>query len=433
MGMNQKFLKVTATVCRMLALFPFAVLTEAAGVGGFVWWHYGAFFAVMGVFYAAGYLAGKIIANAHFPKAVRPFAVFASRAAVLLPTAAFIILTHSLELSSMLYLYVLPAALIAYYSGYRAYGRGYGELFSMGWLGLFFVAAVVGCIILNFSNIPELYSASVRQLCVVFGLIIVLASLLANQTNIDLRTRQRSAGKSVLPDGLRGYNAMLIAGVSMAIVALFLTAKPLAALIVRALSAFVGLVLALIRDHGPELEYGADIGGNGAAGELAEASDNTLFTIMWALVVIFALVMIVRFRRQILGFFKELFAPLFRESRREEPQPFADEITDTVSRFELSRSRRRAEQRLLRQFRRETDPRKKFRFGYGLFMLRLSRSAFPPLPSDTTSVHSQKGISAFHRGEIAEMTRVYNAVRYGDKVPDTEQLEAQRRLIEELR
>ncbi len=154
---------------------------------------------------------------------------------------------------------------------------------------------------------------------------------------------------------------------------------------------------------------------------------------MWSLAAIFALIMIIRFRRQILGFFKELFAPLFRESRREAPQPFADEITDTLSKFDFARSRRRSEQRLMRQFRKESDPRRKYRLGYGLFMLRLSRSAFPPLLSDTTSVHSQKGISAFHREDIADMVSVYNAVRYGDKIPAPEQLEAQRRLIEELR
>ena len=126
-------------------------------------------------------------------------------------------------------------------------------------------------------------------------------------------------------------------------------------------------------------------------------------------------------------------APLFRESRLEAPQPFADEITDTMSKSDFARSQRRTEQRLLRQFKKESDPRKKFRFGYGLFMLRLSRSAFPPLPADTTSVHSQKGISAFRREEIADMVSVYNEVRYGDKIPSPEHLEAQRRLIEELR
>ncbi len=431
--MNPRFLKGTAVLCRMLALFPFAVLTEAAGVGKYIWWHYPVFFAVMILFYAVGFLAGKIIAVAHFSKAVRPFAVFSSRAAVLLPAAVFIILTHSLELSSMLYLYVLPAALIAYYSGYRAYGREYGDLFSMGWLGLFFVSAVVSCIILNFSNIPEIYSAAVKQMCVVFGLITVLASLLANQTNIDQRTRQRSAGKSVLPNGLRGYNAMLIGGISAAIVALFLTAKPLAALIVKGIAALLGVILALIRDYGSEMEYSPDIENNGAVGEFTESADNSFFTILWLLFMVLALIMIIRFRRQILGFLKELFAPLFRESRLEAPQPFADEITDTMSKFDFARSQRRTEQRLLRQFKKESDPRKKFRFGYGLFMLRLSRSAFPPLPADTTSVHSQKGISAFRREEIADIVSVYNEVRYGDKIPSPEHLEAQRRLIEELR
>lgn len=430
--MNKRLLKGMAVVCRMLSIFPFAVLTEAS-MGEFVWWHYPVFFVVTALFYAVGYLAGKIIAVAHFPKNVKPLAVFSSKAAVLLPILAFILITQRLELSSMLYIYALPAGIISYYSGYRAYGQEYGDLFSMGWFGLFFVAAVVTCMILNFSNVPELYSSAVRQLCAVFGVMTVLASLLANQTNIDQRTRQRSAGKSVLPNGLRGYNAMLIAGISAAIVALFMTAKPLAAMIVKGIAALVGIILALIRDYGPKMEYDSYIEGDGAVGELVESSDNSFFTIMWSLAAIFALIMIIRFRRQILGFFKELFAPLFRESRREAPQPFADEITDTLSKFDCARSRRRSEQRLMRQFRKEPDPRKRYRLGYGLFMLRLSRSAFPPLLSDTTSVHSQKGVSAFQREDIEDMVRVYNAVRYGDKIPAPEQLEAQRKLIEELR
>lgn len=429
--MKKTLLNKMALLCRTLALFPFAVLT-GAGVGEFVWWHYLVFFAMTAVFYAIGYLAGKIIAVAHFPKVVKPLAVFASRAALLLPIAAFVILTELLDLSAMLYLYALPAGIIAYFSGYRAYGQEYSDLFSMGWFALFFVTSIIACIILNFSHVPELYSSAVLQLCVVFGLMIVFASLLANQTNIDQRTRQRSSGKSVLPNGLRGYNAMLIAGISAATVALFLLAKPTATLIVRGISAFIGLILELIRDHGAELEYEPALGG-GAVGELADPADNTFYNIAWALFIILALIAVIRFRKQILNFFRDLFAPLFRESKREFSQPFADEITDTLSKADSARSRRRFEQQLLRQFRRESDPRKKFRMGYKLFMLRLSRSAFPLLPCDTTSVHAQKGIYAFQREDIDDMVRVYNEVRYGDKIPAPEQLEAQQKLIEEIK
>lgn len=429
--MKKELLNRTALLCRTLALFPFVVLT-CAGVGEYVWWHYLAFFAMTAVFYAVGYLAGKIIAVAHFPKAVKPLAIFASRVAVLLPVAAFVLLTELLDLSAMLYLYALPAGIIAYFSGYRAYGQEYSDLFSMGWFALFFVASIIACIILNFSNVPDLYSAAVLQLCVVFGLMIVLASLLANQTNIDQRTRQRSSGKSVLPNGLRGYNAMLIAGISAATVALFLLAKPTATLIVRGISAFIALILKLIRDHGAEPEYEASLGGE-AVGNLADPADNTFHNIAWALFIILALIAVIRFRKQILNFFKDLFAPLFRESKREFSQPFADEITDTISKSDSERAHRRSEQQLLRRFRKESDPRKKFRMGYKLFMLRLSQSAFPLLPCDTTSVHAQKGVCAFQRGDIDEMVRVYNEVRYGGKIPAPNQLEAQQRLIEEIK
>ncbi|MDE7194526.1 MAG: hypothetical protein K2O14_11200 [Oscillospiraceae bacterium] len=431
--MKKSLLNKMALFCRMLALYPFAALTDAAGFGKYIWWHYLVFFAMTAVFYTVGYLAEKIIVSAHFPKAVRPIAVFISRAAVLLPTAAFIILASVLDLSAMVYMYALPAGIIAYFSGYRAYGQEYSDLFSVGWFGLFFTASVVTCLILNFSRVPELYSAAVVQLCLVFGLMIVFASLLANQTNIDQRTRQRSAGKSVLPNGLRSYNAMLIAGISVATVALFLLAKPLATLIVKGIGAFLGLMLSLIRDHGLEMDYYDGPGGENQVGQLAEPSDNAAFAILWALVVILGLIAVIRFRRQIINFFKELFAPLFRESRRDPPQPFADEITDTLSKSDSARSRRRSEQQLLRQFRRETDPRTKFRLGYKLFMVKLERSAFAPLPSDTTSIHAQKGQSAFRREDIREMVGVYNKVRYGEAIPSPEQLEKQQELIEEIR
>ena len=146
-----------------------------------------------------------------------------------------------------------------------------------------------------------------------------------------------------------------------------------------------------------------------------------------------ALIAVIRFRKQILNFFKDLLAPLFRESKREFSQPFADEITDTISKSDSERSRRRSEQQLLRRFRKESDPRKKFRMGYKLFMLRLSRSAFPLLPCDTTSVHAQKGTCAFQRGDIDEMVKVYNEVRYGGRIPAPDQLEAQQKLIEEIK
>lgn len=430
--MKRELLRWTAILCQLLSMFPFVILTEGAGLGKYVWWHYIAFFGMLAVFYGAGYLCARWVSNAGIPKRAKPFALFASRAAVVIPAAAFIVVCAIGKFSGMLYMYALPAGIIAYFGGYRTCGLEYCDVFSGGWFGLYFVVSVLTCFLIRFSYEMELYSAGVLQLCIVFGSLIVLASMLANQTNIDLRTRQRSGGKAVLPVGLRGYNAALIAAVSAGTVLLFLLAKPLASLAVNGIKALMRLLLSLLHnDRTGADEYIPD-GGSGGAMSI-DTADNSLFTALSFLLPVALIIIVICFRKRIWEFFKELFAPLFKENSRVDVQPFVDEITDTVTKSDYARSRRRLEQQLLRKFRRETDGTAKFRLGYRLFLVRLSHSAVPQIPSDTTTIHSQKGFQAFQIHEIDKMVSVYNEVRYGGRAPTEAELEMQEQLIEQLR
>jgi len=105
--------------------------------------------------------------------------------------------------------------------------------------------------------------------------------------------------------------------------------------------------------------------------------------------------LVVKFRRQIWGFIREIFAPLFKEPVREESAPFFDEVSSSGDAKYASRSFARTERELLKKYRRETDPAMKYREGYELFLMRLGRSAFPQLPTDTTTLHTDKGGKAF--------------------------------------
>ena len=75
----------------------------------------------------------------------------------------------------------------------------------------------------------------------------------------------------------------------------------------------------------------------------------------------------------------------------------------------------------------------KYLMGYELFLKRLARSPLPQTPSDTTTVHRQKGTEALRREEIGGMVSVYNEVRYGERVPTAEEIRRQETLLEELR
>ena len=428
--MTNRTLCAAAALCQLLTLFPFAVLCEGAGFGEYVWWHYIVFFACAAVFRVLGALCGAWTAHGAFSRRTKPLAVFASRAAVVVPSAGLCAAAAALGLNSGVYIFVLPACIIAFFGGRRSVDLEYSDVFSRGWFAMYFVAGVVASIILWFVPEKSVSSSGTFQLCVVFGVLTVAAAVLANQTNIDMRTRQRSSGE--LPRGLRRYNAAVIAGVSALTVGLFLFTKPLAGLVSDGVKALIALVLSLLRarEEVPPEEQSPLSGG----GHLeVPMGDNSVYSLLNVLVVGALITLAIRFHREIFGFLRDLFAPLFRENAAPEPLPFADEVTDIAGERSLSRSRRRREQALLKRYRRESDPAARFCLGYALFLCRLSRTSFAQTASDTTTIHAQKGEQAFRSGRIKQLALIYDDVRYGGKKPTEQELAFEESLLRELR
>lgn len=429
--MNSRALSAAAVFAQLLSLFPFLCVTEGAN-GEFVWWHYPLYFAVLAAFYALGRLLSAWAEGSGFSSKQRGWALFASRAAVALPAAVFVIVCAALRLSSGLYLYVLPACLIAYFGGHHTVGMVYSDVFSRGWFLLYFVTSVICSGMLWFSRDEEISGSGGFQLCLVFGVLIVLAAVLTNQTNIDVRTAQRSSGRSVLPRGLRGYNAALIAAVCAVTVGLFLFAKPLAVLLGNGIRALLALILSLFRGGEQlDVEDGMEFEQDTEAMDFTDA-DNAVYQLLNVLAWVVMISLAIKFRRQIWEAVKGLFAPLFKENARSEELPFVDEVSDSDAKSESERARRKSEQQLLRRYKRESDPTAKYRMGYELFLRRLSRSPLPQVPSDTTTIHRQKGTEALRREEISGMVSVYNEVRYGERVPTAEELAAQEQILREL-
>lgn len=427
--MNGRALSAAAVFGQLLSLFPFFCVAEGVS-GAFVWWHYPLYFALLAAFCALGRLLSAWAAGSGFSSKQRGWALFASRAAAAVPAAVFVVVCAALGLSAGLYLYVLPACLIAYYGGHHTVGMVYSDVFSRGWFLLYFVTAVICSVLLWFTRDEGIIASGRFQLCLVFGILIVLAAVLTNQTNIDVRTAQRS---SVLPRGLRGYNAALIAAVCVATAGLFLFAKPIAGLLGDGIKALTALILSLFRGgERLSLEEENEFW-NDAENIEYYTANNALAQLFYFAVVVGLALLAVKFRRQIWELIKELFAPLFKQNARSEELPFVDEVSDSDAKSESARSRRRSEQQLLRRYKRESDPTAKYRMGYELFLRRLSRSPLPQVPSDTTTIHRQKGTGAFRREEIGGMVSVYNEVRYGGRVPTAEEIERQETLLEELR
>lgn len=429
--MTKKRLSVLAVLCQLLSLFPFAAVCEGVGLGEYVWWHYAAYYACLAAFWLCGRLCGAWITKSAFSRKTKPFAIFVSHAAVIIPAGIFAAIVGITEFSSILLLYVLPAAIIAFFGGRSSAALEYYDIFSRGWFALYFAAAIIGAILLWFVPNKEVGNAGVFQLCLMLGVITVLAAVLANQTNIDIQTNQRSAGAAALPHGLRGYNAALVAAVCAITAGLFLFAKPLAALTAKGIKALLSFLLSLVRERQLEtIDYDSSETYEGTLS--VDAADNFMFALLSYVFVGALAFLAIRFRRQIWAFLKELFSPLFKGNDTFEPLPFADEVSALESERARSRARRKREQALLKKYRRENDPAEKFRLGYAVFLCRLSRTPYAQTLYDTTTIHGQKGAAAFVLEQAKQLAAIYDEVRYGERAPSVEELNFEEELLRKI-
>lgn len=440
---DNKALTVLAVVGQLASLFPFAAAFEAACFGAYAAWHFLAIYVVWAAFWAFGALAGKlaerIVMRVRFPKKLVPAMNFLSKLGFLIPAAGAVAAGIALGLPYAVYLYVLTAAVIAYFGGILSPGKPYSAIFSSGWFVLYIISGTLVAAAFGMSEKRELAERGVFMLCAVFASVILLFAVIRNQSNIDKCTNQRDRGKAILPHGLRGYNALLGGGVFAAALGLFVFAKPLAGLIGR----FVGLlvsaflrILSLLSSCSPILDEKAETTVDNTeyiehAPEIASGGDTgDIFT---TVVVAFLIILAVAFRKQILSALKGLFAPLFRTRDKTNDIPFADEITESAEKRKLTpRAQRRAERELMRRYVRESSPKRKYRLGYALYLMRLSRTEKPPERYDTTDEHRAKGESVFNE-DLRAFSETYNRVRYAERTPTAEELAAQLELLKRIR
>ncbi len=429
--MSSIYLKAVAVIAQFLSVFPFVVLCEGVGYGGYTWWHYFALYAVFALFYICGRICVAWATSGKHSRSFRPKAIFLSKAALAVPIIAFVIVCGAFELSTALYIYALPAAIIMYHGGYSTHRKEYSDIFSRGWFALYFIAAVVCSVIIYFTRDKDIMSAAGYQFCIGFGALIVLAAILTNQTNIDICTHQRDSGRLALPKGLRSYNCWLSAAVVAVIVLLLLFAVPLAQLMWLGLKQILGLILSLIRSLGGTPSEGDILSGSDGAGMAVEGGDNSFAAAASVFLILALIGIVILFRKQIASFCRGIVAPLFRLREDEEHIGYMDEFSEIPDMRDISRKKR--EQQLYKLFRKENDPIRKYRLGYRLMLLRLSMTQYPPIPTDNTDIHRVKGENGLRSDNVRRIVSVYNDVRYSERVPTADELLFEESFIEEIR
>ena len=432
----EKLLSVAAIGGQLVALFPFGVVFCALGAGKYELRFYLLIFVAWLAFNLIGMLFGKIANNSGSGK--NSAVIVVSKLSVILPAVIFIVVVQLCGFTPASYLYVLSAGIIAYFGGYSGVERGYTGKFSFGWIILYFIAALAAAVLLYISKNPELISSGTRQLCVGFGVMIVLSALLLNQSTIDLRTKQRAAGKPLLPGGLRGFNATIVLVMSLVAVGIFLFAKPISEGL-WVLTKLVAAGVFFLIDAFNEWYWGDDLdftpSGQGDMNIFPENNEQNDFAgIIMVTLIIGAIVILFIFRKPIIEAIKGLFAPLAKKTDSKEDLPYYDELSASSAKPMSKRAKKKQRREMLKAYENETEPIAKYRRGYGLFLTELADTPKPPKPSDTTTVHADKGSEEFSdfSDNIERQKAVYNRVRYGESVPSAEELQEQEKLISEI-
>ncbi len=428
-----KLLHIIAVLGIFVSLFPFVVLCEGIGFDEYIWWHYLTLYAVYAMFFLWGRLCSLWAAAANHSRAFRPKALFLSRAAVILPTLLFLLVCGWLELSSGLFIYALPAALIAFKGGHSTARRDYTDVFGRGWFALFFVTAVVASILLWFSHDEKIMSSGNFQLCAAFGMLIVVSAILTNQTNIDTCTHQRDANRVALPRGVRAYNLKLCSLIAVITVGLFLFTPPLARFVANLLKGLMAIALSLIQasNYQPAVDdMISDADGNGMG---INSADNTIMDLIYVIAASVLVYVIVRYRRQIADFFRDTFAFLFKDNSTYSDVAYSDEFSDIQDVSHSSYLSRKLENHLYKSFSRESDSSRKYRIGYRLMLLRLADTPFAAVASDNTDVHRKKGENGLRNEKVSNIVDVYNKVRYNSYTPTVEEINFAETFIDEIR
>lgn len=430
--MSRGFLRALAIIAQLLSVLPLAMLCEGAGYGGFTWWHFLLLYAAFAAFYGSGRLAAAWVLGKSHKREYRALVAFSSKLAIALPIAAFIAVCAAADFSTALYLYALPAAVIMYYGGYISYGKEYSDIFTRGWFALYFVLAIIAAVIVGLTKNAELTAAADFQLCAGFGVLIVLSAILTNQTNIDICTHQRDAGRSVLPRGLRRYNCLLSAAVAAAVCALLLLAVPLGQLFGSALRLLITLIVWLLQELGGGSEAtDAALSGTDSTEISMDITDNSIAGALSVLMFVGITVLLFALRKHIAELIRQIFAPLFRNKVTEELSAYTDELSEAARGGGIPR-RKRAQQ-LYRLYRKETDPAAKYRLGYQFMLLRLSLTQYPPCPADNTYIHREKGEIGLQTDKMQRIVEIYNRLRYGGQIPTEEEIRFEEAFIEEIR
>lgn len=443
--MKKDFLmKCVAALAMLLIPLPLMFVFEVTAFKGFMLWHYPIYYAVAAISAASGYFLMCLRRSRHAPKTIFLVNTLMALTATVLVVLVAVV---SSQINNVLgengfnvfYFCValMPSVIVWYLLGMSLKKNRFGDIFTPIWLGIYlvetFICYIFCCVM---SADMEYLGASEHRISVLLVVMALLTVLLINQSNIRSEIDRRRNTNLIVPKGLRLYNAKLIAIVGAVILAALMLKDYVAAGLTWLVKMTVKIIDTLLfnirflqtEQMTPEDTQLPDSDFLSAAGE---SRDFLLYILVVVIVVLFIV-----FRKKILSLMRKIAGRIFgKYSVDDTVQEVYDGYTDSYEELDIRQERivNETDKDCLKRYRKAKDNNEKFRLGYRLYAMWLSKRSTEDISTKTVEQHRIISEKLYHgTNNIGAFSDSYSKIRYDDEPATADDVLLSDSLINEL-
>ena len=443
--MKKDFLmKCVAALAMLLVPLPLMFVFEVTAFKGFMLWHYPIYYAVAAISAASGYFLMCLRRSRHTPKTI-----FLVNMLIALTATALVVLVAggSSQINNVLgdngfnvfYFCValMPSVIVWYLLGMSLKKNRFDDIFTPIWLGIYlvetFICYIFCCVM---SADMEYLGASEHRISVLLVVMALLTVLLINQSNIRSEIDRRRNTNLIVPKGLRLYNAKLIAIVGAVILAALMLKDYVAAgltWLVKMTVKIIDTLLFNIRFLQTEQMTPEDT--QLPDSDILSAEGESRDFLLYILVVVIVVLVIV-FRKKILSLMRKIAGRIFgKYSVDDTVQEVYDDYTDSYEELDIRQERivNETDKDCLKRYRKAKDNNEKFRLGYRLYAMWLSKRSTEDISTKTVEQHRIISEKLYHgTNNIGAFSDSYSKIRYDDEPATADDILLSDSLINEL-
>ena len=409
--MRSGILKFLAVISFGLVTFPFVLTNDVLAFANISRLRILMYYAGFGIIFGLGYAFGKTTIKR---KKLR----ILERAVGIL--TFFVALTLYFITDEFNIIFAAGVSCVLwYFLGERAAHKHYADIFPAFMFGVYIGVTLLCYLFYGAMCITELKAPVQTAVIAAFMTEMCLAALLINQSGIYDKANRRRETRTMLPKGLAGYNAALVTGITAGGLLLYIFSDKIVWLLNQIVRLFIKLFVFLMSGSS---EFMAIDSGESSA-QAGAYSENETFELWNVIFIVILITLIIVFRRQIWravkSFFSRIYGFFAKETALSEPEPEFIDVFEQVS--GTRRAKNMSYSALMKRYKNEADPVKKYRLGYGLLLWQMKYCKARLTAADTVSEQYRKGREIFG-AELSVIAEAYDKLRYDGKDVTEEQL-----------